>query len=140
MIARDHDLPLSRQAALLDLSRSSLYYAARSVGAADLAVMRRIDELHLNHPFAGSRMLRDMLRLEGIAIGREHAATLMKRMGIRAVYRRPNTSKPAPGHKIYPYLLRDLKVDRANQVWAMDITPAFAGAGSIFRWRLGLSI
>ena len=122
MIDHAHELPLSRQAALLDLSRSSLYYEARPVSAADLAVMRRIDELHLEHPFAGSRMLRDMLRLEGIAIGREHVATLMQRMGITAVYRRPNTSKPAPGHKIYPYLLRDLKVDRANQVWAMDIT------------------
>lgn len=122
MIARDHDLSLSRQASLLALSRSSLYYEARPVSAADLAVMRRIDELHLNHPFAGSRMLRDMLRLDGITIGREHVATLMKRMGIRAIYRRPNTSKPAPGHKIYPYLLRDLKVERANQVWAMDIT------------------
>ena len=84
--------------------------------------MRRIDELHLDCPFAGSRMLRDMLRREGFAIGRRHVATLMKRMGIEAIYRRPNTSKPAPGHKIYPYLLRGLKVDRPNQVWAMDIT------------------
>jgi putative transposase len=84
--------------------------------------MHRIDALHLEHPFAGSRMLRDMLRLEGVAIGRQAVATLMRRMGIEALYRRPSTSKPAPGHKIYPYLLRKLVVDRPNQVWAMDIT------------------
>ena len=84
--------------------------------------MRRIDELHLDYPFAGSRMLRDLLRGEGIAIGRQRVATMMKRMGIEALYRRPNTSKPAPGHKIYPYLLRGLAIERPNQVWAMDIT------------------
>ena len=92
------------------------------VPAADLAIMRRIDALHLDYPFAGSRMLRDLLRGEGIAIGRERVATMMRRMGIEALYRRPNTSKPAPGHKIYPYLLRGLAVERPNQVWAMDIT------------------
>lgn len=84
--------------------------------------MRRIDELHLDHPSSGSRMLRDLLNAEGVTIGRQHVRTLMKRMGIEALYRRPNTSKPAPGHKIYPYLLRDLKIDRPNQVWATDIT------------------
>ena len=84
--------------------------------------MRRIDALHLDYPFAGSRMLRDLLAREGVSTGRRHVATLMKRMGIEAIYRRPNTSKPAPGHKIYPYLLRGLKVERANQVWATDIT------------------
>src|SRR5271168_718163 len=84
--------------------------------------MRRIDELHLNYPFAGSRMLRDLLRSEGVSIGREMAATMMRRIGIEALYRRPNTSKPEPGHKIFPYLLRGLKIDRPNQVWAMDIT------------------
>jgi putative transposase len=122
MINRDHDLPLIRQAELLNFSRSSLYYAPQPVSAADLAVMRRIDELHMNHPFAGSRMLRDLLRLEGVEIGRDRVGTMMRRMGIEAVYRRPNTSKPAPGHKIYPYLLRGLAVERPNQVWAMDIT------------------
>jgi putative transposase len=122
MIDRDHKLPLTRQAALLKLSRSGLYYQARPVASADLAVMRRLDELHLDYPFAGSRMLRDLLRSEGMEIGRERVATMMKRMGIAAVYRRPNTSKPAPGHKIYPYLLRDLAVTRPNQVWATDIT------------------
>jgi putative transposase len=84
--------------------------------------MHRIDALHLEHPFAGSRMLRDLLRAEGVVIGRVAVATLMRRMGIEALYRRPNTSKPAPGHKIHPYLLRDLVIDRPNQVWAMDIT------------------
>jgi putative transposase len=122
MIDRGHELPLARQAELLTLSRSSLYYAPRAVPAADLAIMRRIDALHLEYPFAGSRMLRDLLRGEGIAIGRERVATMMRRMGIEALYRRPNTSKPAPGHKIYPYLLRSLAVERPNQVWAMDIT------------------
>ena len=122
MIDRSHDLPLVRQAGLLRLSRSTLYYEPRPVPAAELAIMRRIDELHLDYPFAGSRMLRDLLRGEGIAIGRELVATMMRRMGIEALYRRPNTSKPADGHKIYPYLLRGLAVERPNQVWAMDIT------------------
>ena len=122
MIDRDHGLPLRRQAAVLRLSRSSLYYEPRPVSAADLAAMRRIDELHLAHPFAGSRMMRDLLRGEGVALGRERVVSMMRRMGIDGLYRRPSTSKPAPGHKIYPCLLRDLDVVRPNQVWAMDIT------------------
>ena len=122
MIDRDHDLPIIRQAKALNISRGSVYYKPRPVSAEDLALMRRIDELHLDYPFAGSRMLRDMLGRDGFPVGRLHVATLMKRMGIEAIYRRPNTSKPAPGHKIYPYLLRGLKVDRPNQVWATDIT------------------
>jgi putative transposase len=122
MIDRSHGLAVLRQAKALNVSRGSIYYTPRPVSAGDLAIMRRIDKLHLEYPFAGSRMLRDMLRREGIGIGRRHVATLMKRMGIEAIYRRPNTSKPAPGHKIYPYLLRGLTVDHPNQVWAMDIT------------------
>ncbi|GAB6051810.1 hypothetical protein JCM17960_31480 [Magnetospira thiophila] len=122
MIDRDHALPLKRQAEVLRLSRASLYYQPRPVSAADLAIMRRIDALHLDFPFAGSRMLRDFLRNEGVEIGRDHVITLMRRMGIEALYRRPNTSKPAAGHKIYPYLLRGLPILRPNQVWAMDIT------------------
>jgi putative transposase len=122
MIDREHELPLTRQAEILRLSRGSLYYHPCPVSAADLAIMRRIDALHLDYPFAGSRMLRDLLRGEGIAIGRERVASMMRRMGIAALYRRPNTSKPAVGHKIYPYLLRGLTVVRPNQVWAMDIT------------------
>lgn len=122
MIDRSHDLPLTRQAQLLELSRSSLYYRPQPVSGADLAIMRRIDELHLDYPFAGSRMLRDLLRGEGVQIGRARVITMMRRMGLEAIYRRPNTSKPAPGNKIYPYLLRGLAVDRPNQVWAMDIS------------------
>ena len=122
MIDRAHDLPVARQASLLWLSRSSVYSQPRPVPPARLAIMHRIDALHLEHPFAGSRMLRDMLRAEGVVIGRVAVATLMRRMGIEALYRRPCTSKPAPGHKIYPYLLRGLVIDRPNQVWAMDIS------------------
>jgi putative transposase len=122
MIYRDHELPICRQAKVLSLSRGSVYYKPRSASSEDLAIMRRIDELHLERPFAGARMLRDFLNREGILVGRRHVATLMKRMRIEAIYRRPNTSKPAPGHKIYPYLLRGLKVERANQVWATDFT------------------
>jgi putative transposase len=122
MIDRTHDLPLVRQATLLQLSRSSLYYKPQPVPEAELATMRRIDALHLDYPFAGSRMLRDLLRGEGVIIGREMVRTMMRRMCIEALYRRPNTSKPCAGHKIYPYLLRGLAVERANQVWCMDIT------------------
>jgi putative transposase len=132
MIDRTHELPLTRQARVLKLSRSGLYYRPRPVSAADLAVMRRIDKLHLDHPFAGSRMLRDLLNAEGVKIGREHVRTLMKKMGIEALYRRPNTSKPAPGHKIYPYLLRDISVDRPNQVWATDITYIQMARGFVY--------
>jgi len=121
MIDPSHGLSISRQAKVLNIGRGSVYYQPRPVSAEDLAIMRRVDELHLDYSFAGSRMLRDMLCRKGIEIGRRHVATLMKRMGIEAIYRRPNTSKPAPGHKIYPYLLRGLKVERPNQVWAMDI-------------------
>jgi putative transposase len=122
MIDPAHDLPLQRQAKVLGISRSSVYYQARPVSAKDLWLMRQIDELHLNYPFAGSRMLRDLLSHQGLEIGRRHLRTLMRRMGIEAIYRRPNTSKPAPGHRIYPYLLRGLAITRPNQVWAMDIT------------------
>jgi putative transposase len=122
MIDGRHDLSISKQAKALKISRGSVYYLPRPVCAADCAIMRRMDQLHLDYPFAGSRMLRDLLNGEGIVIGRLHVATLMKRMGAEALYRKPNTSKPAPGHKIYPYLLRKLPVTRPNQVWAMDIT------------------
>jgi putative transposase len=122
MIDRGHNLPLGRQAELVGLSRSTVYYEPRPVPPAELAIMRRIDELHLDYPFAGSRMLRDLLRGEGVVIGRELVVTLMRRMGIEAIYRKPTTSKAALGHKIYPYLLRGLRIERPNQVWAMDIT------------------
>src|SRR5450756_2568049 len=122
MIDRDHDLAITKQAEALNISRGSVYYLPRPVSAADLALMRRIDELHLEFPFAGSRMLRGLLAAEGCKTGRRHVKTLMKRMGIEALYRRPRTTKPEPGHKIYPYLLRGMAITRADQVWAMDIT------------------
>ena len=122
MIDRAHDLPISKQAEVLNISRGSVYYLPRPVSAADLALMRRIDELHLEFPFAGSRMLQGLLAAEGSKAGRRHVKTLMQKVGIEALYRRPRTSKPEPGHKVYPYLLRGLEITRPNQVWAMDIT------------------
>src|SRR6266568_3737415 len=122
MIDFTHELPVTRQAQLLDLSRSNVYYLARPVAEADLVLMRRIDELHLNFPFAGARMLRDLLKLEGFEVGRKHVRTLMERMGIAAIYRKRNTSAPHPAHPIYPYLLKNLTIDRPNQAWAADIT------------------
>jgi putative transposase len=122
MIDRKHDLPITKQADVLRISRGSVYYLPRPVPATDLEVMRRLDRLHLEFPFAGSRMLRGLLAAEGCKTGRRHVKTLMRRMGIEALYRRPRTTKPEPGHKIYPYLLRGMAITRPNQVWAMDIT------------------
>jgi putative transposase len=122
MIDREHDLPITRQAEVLRISRGSVYYLPRPVPDADLAMMRHLDQLHLEFPFAGSRMLRGLLAAKGYKIGRRHVKTLMQRMGIEALYRRPRTTKPELGHKIHPYLLRGLSIERPNQVWAMDIT------------------
>src|ERR1700686_3678766 len=122
MIDREHDLSIARQAEVFKISRGSVYYLPRLVPDAGLAIMRHLDRLHLEFPFAGSRMLRGLLAFQGCKIGRRHVNTLMRRMGIEALYRRPRTSKPEPGHKIYPYLLRGIEITRPNQVWAMDIT------------------
>ncbi len=122
MISQEHPLPVTRQCQLLALPRSSVYYAPRPVRATDLALMREIDELHLECPFAGSRMLRDLLRLRGVRIGRKRVATLMRRMGMEALYRHPRTTQPHPGHRVFPYLLRDREITLPNQVWAMDLT------------------
>jgi len=122
MIDNRHALSISRQAQLAGISRGSVYYLPKSVNAADLALMHRIDALHLEHPFMGARMLRDQLNRNGFAVGRKHVGTLMKRMGVEALYRKPGTSKKHPGHEIYPYLLRGLVIKRANQVWALDTT------------------
>jgi putative transposase len=122
MIDRTHTLPVGRQCQLLALSRSTTYYQPTPVTAADPSLMRQIDELHLDHPFAGARMLRDLLRREGHSIGRRHVSTLMTRMGIEAVYRKPHTSQRHPAHPVYPYLLRNVEITRSNHVWAADIT------------------
>jgi putative transposase len=122
MIGRDHILPLTQQSQILELSRSSLYYKAVLVNARKLELMKLIDEIHLKYPFYGSRNIRDELRDQGYKIGRGHVSTLMKKMGVEALYRKPRLSKPHPGHKVYPYLLRGMEITRANQVWAADIT------------------
>ena len=153
MIDRNHALSLTRQARALGISRGSVYYLPRPPSVADLALMHRIDRLHLDYPFAGSRMLQGLLNADGHSVGRRHVATLMRRMGIEALYRRPNTSKPAPGHKVYPYLLRNLPVTRPNQVWAMDITYIPMARGFVYlaavvdwfsrrvlAWRLSITL
>src|SRR5262249_14838330 len=153
MIDREHELPITRQAEALNISRGSVYYLPRPVPDADLAIMQRLDRLHLAYPFAGSRMLRGLLAAEGCKIGRRHVKTLMKRMGIEALYRRPRTTKPEPGHKIYPYLLRGIEITRPNQVWGMDITYIPMARGFVYlavvldwfsrrvlSWRLSITI
>lgn len=122
MIDREHKLPISRQAKLLSISRSTVYYQPKPINPRNQLLMNRIDRLHLELPFAGARMLRDLLRQEGHEVGRAKVARLMRLMGIEALYRKPKTTKRHPGHKVYPYLLRNLAVTRPNQVWAMDIT------------------
>lgn len=122
MIDRTHELPLVRQCQILELARSTAYYQPVPLSPEELALMRRIDELHLEHPFAGARMLPKLLKREGKPVGRRRVSTLMERMGIHALYRKPNTSKRHPAHRIYPYLLRNLTITRSNHVWAADIT------------------
>jgi putative transposase len=122
MIDPKHEVSITRQSELLGISRAAVYYVPRPVSEADLALMRRMDELHLEYPFAGARTLRDLLRPEGFDAGRKHIGTLMARMGIEALVRRKSTSRRAPGHEIYPYLLRNLAIEESNHVWALDIT------------------
>ena len=122
MIDREHPLSVTRQARLLEISRGAVYYQPRPTSEVDLALMRRIDELHLEHPFMGARMMRRQLQRQGIHVGRRHLSTLMDRMGIQALCPQPGTSKRHPQHKIYPYLLRKVAIRRANQVWALDTT------------------
>jgi putative transposase len=153
MIDPEHKLSIVRQAKLLELSRSSVYYAPRPIPESDLMLMRRIDELHLEHPFAGARMLRDLLCREGHTVGRKHVASLMRKMGIEALYRRPNTSKRHAQHPVYPYLLRDRMIATPNEVWAMDITYIPMRRGFLFlaavmdwasrrilAWRVSISL
>ena len=122
MMDRTHPLPIIRQCQLLELARSTAYYRATPVLPDELALMCRIDELHLAHPFGGARMLSKMLKRARHPVGRRRVSTLMKRMGLRALYRKPNTSKRHPPHPVYPYQLRDLTITRSNHVWAADIT------------------
>jgi putative transposase len=122
MIDRSQSLSISHQARLVGISRSSVYYLPKPVSASDLELMRRIDELHLEYPFMGARMLRDQLNRDGFEVGRKHVKTLMRRMGIEALYRKPCTIQKQPGHQVFPYLLRNLTIDRSNQVWALDTT------------------
>ena len=132
MIDRDHELSVSKQAALVGIARSTVYYLPRPVPAADLELMRQIDRLHMEFPFAGARMLRRLLAANGSKVGRRHVKTLMSRMGIEALYRRPRTTKPGAGHKIFPYLLRGVEIARPNQAWAMDITYVPMARGFVY--------
>ena len=153
MIDRSHDLSVARQAELLDISRSSVDYLPRPTPPADLALMHRIDELHLDDPFAGARMLQGLLKREGFEVGRLHVRTLTRKMGIEAIYRRLNTSKPEPGHKIFTYILRNVPVTQPNQVWAMDINCMPMARGFVYlaavvdwfsrrvlAWRVSISL
>jgi len=129
----DHDdqvLPVTAQCRLLKVARSTLYYQPVPAGyyqpvpagADELVVMRRIDELHLEYPFYGSRRMAVVLRDDGWVVNRKRTRRLMRLMGLEAIYQKPNTSRPHPNHKVYPYLLRGLIIDRPNQVWCADIT------------------
>jgi len=122
MIDKAHELPVKRQAQLVGIARSTAYHKPAPISESSLQLMRTIDELHLEYPFAGSRMIRDMLKLKGYDIGRRRVARIMRRMGIHAIYRKPKTSEPHPQHKVYPYLLRNLIIESPNHVWAADIS------------------
>jgi putative transposase len=122
MIDRENDLSLTRQAEILNLSRGSLYYQAKEISALDLELMRRIDRLHLEYPFAGAQMLRDMLKMNGYRVGRRHVARLMRLLGIEALYRKKSTSRRNPEHPAFPYLLRNVVIEKPNHVWCADIT------------------
>ena len=123
MIARDHPgLSLSRQCQVLAISRSSFYYAPKGESPENLALMRRIDELFMKYPFYGSRQMVRQLRREGVAVGRHRVRRLMRLMGLEAIYQAPRTSDPHPAHRVYPYLLGGMAIDRPNRVWCADIT------------------
>ena len=122
MVERDGPLSLSRQCALLGVSRSSLYHRPKGEGAENLALMRRMDELHMAHPFYGSRQMMRHLRREGVVAGRHRIRRLMRLMGMEALYRRPRTSAARAEHRVFPYLLRGLDITRADHVWCADIT------------------
>ena len=116
MIDRQHALPVMHQCRLVAVARSSVYYSPQPIAATTLAVMRQLDELHLQHPFAGSRMLRDLLHLQGVVVGRKHVATLMRRMGSAAFYQHSCATQPHPGYRVSLYLLRDVAITAPNQL------------------------
>ena len=133
MIDRSHELPVSRQCQILSLARSTAYYRPQETSEAELTLMRRIDELHLEYPFTGSRMLRDLLKREGFSVGRKHVAALMKKMGIEALYKKPNTSRRHPAHPVYPYLLRNLEINRPRWIEFPQSAESFKKIGSYKR-------
>src|SRR3989337_2419131 len=132
MIDRGPALGVAQQAEVVGIARSTVYYLPRAVPAADLDLMQRIDKLHTEFPFAGSRMLRRLLAANGSKVGRRHVKTLMSRMGIEALYRRPRPTRPEPGHQSYPYILRGLEITRPNQVWAMAIPYIAMAKGFVY--------
>ena len=132
MIDRNHTLSVSRQAELLNISRGAVYYLPKPTNARDLALMNAIDRLHLDFPFMGSRQLRRALRAQGYAVGRLHVRTLMHKMGISALAPQPGTSQRNPQHKVFPYLLRKLAINRSNQVWALDTTYIRMARGFVY--------
>lgn len=132
MMTRSHPLPVTKQAKALGISRGSVYYRPKPVSEYDQGLMTRLDRLHLEWPFAGARMLRDLLRQEGLTVGRKHVATLMRRMGLEALYQKPKTTQRHPAHQVYPYLLRDLAITRGKHVWAMDVTYVPMAKGFVY--------
>jgi len=136
MIDHEHALPVTHQAEALNLSRGSVYYKPSPISAQDLELMRVIDRIHTDYPFAGARMIRDMLRLRGYKVGRRHVGTLMRLMGIEALYRKKRTSRTNPEHKVYPYLLRNLVIERPNHVWCADISYIPMRAGFLYLFAI----
>lgn len=132
MMDRSHTLPVTKQAKALRISRGSVYYRPKPISEDDQGLMTRMDRLHMEWPFAGARMLRDLLRQEGFTVGRKHVATLMRRMGLEALYQKPRTTQRQPAHQVYPYLLRHLAITRVNHVWAMDVTYVPMAKGFVY--------
>ena len=134
MIDKEHKLSITKQCKALNISRSSIYYKPHPVSDNDRELMRLIDEIHLEEPYLGSRGMKSTLRMRGHAVGRIHVRTLMRKMGIEALYKKPRLSKPHPEHKIYPYLLRGLDITKANSVWCSDITYIPMARGFCYSW------
>ena len=135
---KSQQLSISRQCKILDVNRSSYYYRPKPIKQEDLDLMRKIDEMYLENPSSGSRTIRRQLKRQGMIVSRKRIQRLMRLMGIEAVYPKPNTSRPHPQHKVYPYLLRDLTINRPNQVWFSDITysaPRLGNSWGAYPWN-----